>query len=113
MSRSPALGDLGGLDGRELDVAHQPARLARLDLARAEAPRGLGAAGHAESQTVVGSAPFIACREVPGEEGVARAAFGDRFAWLDPGALEARLAVDEHLREAAVGERHDRLVRAQ
>src|SRR6476660_7484552 len=111
MSRSRASCDLGGLDGRELDVAHQAARLARLDLARAEAPRGLGAAGHAESQAVIGSAAFVARGEVSGEEGVARAAFGDRLAWLDPGALEPRLAVDEHLREAAVGERHDRLVR--
>src|SRR5436190_23884269 len=113
MSRSRASCDLGGLDRRELDLAHHPARLARFDLARAEAPRGLRAAGHAEAQAMIGGAAFVARSQVPGEEGVARATFGDRLTRLDAGPLQARLAVDEHLREAAVGERHDRLARAQ
>src|SRR2546423_11953149 len=113
MSRSRASCDLGGLARRELALANHRARLARFDLAGAEAPRGLRAAGHAEAQAVIGRAAFVARREVSGEEGIARAAFGDRLAWLDAGALQPRLAVDEHLREAAVGERHDRLTRAE
>ena len=64
----------------ELDVAHQPARLARVDEAGAQARRGLGAARDPEAQALVGGAPFVARGEIAGEEGVAGAGLADRLA---------------------------------
>src|SRR6185437_9892623 len=72
----------------------------------------LGPARHGQAQALVVRAALVARRDVAREERVARAAPGDRLARLDPSAFDVRLAVDEHLREAAVGERHDRFARS-
>ena len=96
MSVSDALSaDLGGqLDRAELHLADQPAHLARVDQAGAEAPGGLRAAGHAEAQALLRRGAAVARGDVAGEEGVAGAARGDRLARLDARAAQARLAVD-------------------
>ena len=67
----------------QLDLADQPPRLARVDQPGAEPPCGLGPAGDAEAQALVGRAAFVARRHVAGEEGIAGAALGDRLARLD------------------------------
>src|SRR5580704_355589 len=101
--RGRASGDFGGeLDVGELDLAHHAPRLARIDQACAETARGLRAARDAEAQALVWEAPFVAGCEITGEEGIARAALGDRLAGLYARVLEPWLSVDEHLGKAAI-----------
>src|SRR5207245_2409009 len=111
--RLSALTDLRPeLDDLELDVAHQPFRLAQVDQPRLQAARRLRAARDAEAKALVRRAALVARREVPREERVARAAACDGLARRDACALEPRLAVHAHQAETSVGERHDRLTRA-
>src|SRR5207302_4845306 len=101
-AREGASGHLGRqLDDRELDVAHQPPGLARVDQTGAEAASGLGPAGHAEAQALVRRAPFVARGQVAGQEGVAGTALGDRLARLEPRPLQPWLSRAEHLGEAS------------
>src|SRR5262249_59517847 len=86
----------GQLDGGELDTPHQPTGFARVDKSRPQAPRGLRPAGHAEAHALIGSAPLVAGGQVAGEEGVARAALGDRLTGGYARPLQLGPTVDQH-----------------
>ncbi len=74
---------------------------------------GLGAAGDAEADALIGRAAFVAGRQVAGQQRVAGAPFRGRLAGLDTGAFEAALPVHQKLGQATVGEGHDRFAGTQ
>src|ERR1700691_3325365 len=93
-SAARASADLGRqLHLAELDLADQTPRLAWVDQAGAEAAGGLRAAGHAEAQTLVGRARFVARGEIAREKRIARSALGDRLAPAHQRAREHRLTI--------------------
>ena len=88
------------------------ARPRAVDQAGAEALRRLRAAGHGEAQALLGRRAAVARGDVAGQEGVAGADRRDRLARLDPDAMQ-RGSPSSTTRDAAVGQRHDRLPRAE
>src|SRR4051794_346572 len=112
----PAARALGHL-GRQLEPLDRRLRPQALDLARVDEPgaetlRRLCPAGDPEAQALVGWLAAVARGDEAREEGVAAADRRDGLARLDPDAEQRRLAARPRAdrRDAAVGQRHDRLL---
>ena len=112
--------DHPGLRGRalHLDLAEQPFDPFRVDQAGPEVLGGLGAAGDAVGEALLGDVPLVAGGDEARQERVARADGGAR---LDRAAAHAHAvqraaapgSSGAHQRVAAVGHGHDRLARAE